>query len=297
MFNTVLIGVDGEAGGRDAVALARRLVSPGGALTLAYIHGGYPIIGRGSNNDFEAAERRRAGELLAGIADETGIERILSLGAESVGAGLHRLAEQTDADLLVIGSTRHGRLGRVVVGDDTRHALEGAPCAAAVAPAGYAEEPAPIAEIGVAYNESAESAHALAVARALAADHGAKLSAFEALDMPSYAYIGVGITAPVLSEGDVEDARARISSLGGIEAHAGLGDPSELLTTYSGSVDLLVVGSRDYGPIGRLMHGSTTHRLVRTAVCPVLVLTRAARAHELAGTDRVHRNDKSAVTA
>lgn len=41
--------------------------------------------------------------------------------------------------------------------------------------------------------------------------------------------------------------------------------------------DLLVVGSRSYGPIGRLMHGSTAQQLARTARCPLLVLTRAAR--------------------
>jgi Universal stress protein family len=46
---------------------------------------------------------------------------------------------------------------------------------------------------------------------------------------------------------------------------------------YSASLDLLVVGSRAYGPIGRLMHGSTSRQLARTARCPLLVLTRGAR--------------------
>jgi len=45
---------------------------------------------------------------------------------------------------------------------------------------------------------------------------------------------------------------------------------------FSASVDLLVVGSRGYGPLGRLVHGSTSHRLARLARCPLLVLPRAA---------------------
>ena len=44
-----------------------------------------------------------------------------------------------------------------------------------------------------------------------------------------------------------------------------------------GSLDLLIVGSRGYGPIGRLIHGSTSQQLAHTARCPLLVLTRTAR--------------------
>ena len=39
----------------------------------------------------------------------------------------------------VVSSSGRGLLGRVTVGDDTRAALDGAPCAVAVAPAGYAD--------------------------------------------------------------------------------------------------------------------------------------------------------------
>ena len=39
-----------------------------------------------------------------------------------------------------------------------------------------------------------------------------------------------------------------------------------------------MTGSRDYGPVRRLMLGSTSTRLVREAPCPVLVLTRGAEA-------------------
>lgn len=51
---------------------------------------------------------------------------------------------------------------------------------------------------------------------------------------------------------------------------------------YSASLDLLVIGSRSYGPIGRLVHGSTAQQLAGAARCPLLVLTRAAREAEAA---------------
>lgn len=277
MFNKVMIGIDERQGGRDAIALARQLVSDDGELTLAYVHGGYPIPARGSNAAFEATERDRALTLLSNMAAETGIKSVRCKGSPSVGRGLHELAELDATDLLVIGSTRHGLLGRVLIGDDTRHALEGAPCAVAIAPAGYTQQPNALTEIGVAYNESAESKHALEVATALAADREAKLSVFEAVSLPSYMFLGPGVPIADLTTDLVDDARKRIADLGDVEAHAAYGDPAEELTIYSASLDLLVVGSRDYGPVGRLLHGSTTQRLARTARCPLLVLTRAAR--------------------
>ena len=37
MFKQIVVGVDGRAGGRDAVALAKLLVAAGGELTLAHV--------------------------------------------------------------------------------------------------------------------------------------------------------------------------------------------------------------------------------------------------------------------
>ena len=56
-----------------------------------------------------------------------------------------------------------------------------------------------------------------------------------------------------------------------------VGDPAHELAGAAHGLDLLVTGSRGYGPIRRLMLGSTSTKLVHEAPCPVLVLTRAAR--------------------
>ena len=64
---------------------------------------------------------------------------------------------------------------------------------------------------------------------------------------------------------------------------------------YGQSIDLLVVGSRGYGPLGRLMHGSTSTKLARIARCPLLVLTRAAQAVD--GSEAGTEGDQSALAA
>jgi nucleotide-binding universal stress UspA family protein len=278
MFKNVVVGVDEHDGGRDAIALAKHLRDPNGQLTLAYIYHGDPHVWRGSSPPYEAAESERTRELLERAREEAGVEAQLRWrGSPSVGRGLHELAESAAADLLVIGSSRRGLLGRVLIGDDTRAALNGAPCAVAIAPAGYSQRPVVMREIGVGYNGSPESEHALGVARKLAAQHHTKLSAFEAVSLQMYLFLGGPMPVDESIDDAVKDARERIAALGEVEAHSAYGHPAEELALYSASLDLLVLGSRSYGPIGRLVHGSTAQQLARTARCPLLVLTRAAR--------------------
>ncbi len=155
MFKSVLVGVDGRPNGRDAIALAAALVDPDGKLTLAHVHHGEVAGGREDSLQLLDAER-------AAVAVEAELESLVST---SPGRGLHEQAERQHADLLVVGSCSHGSFGRAMLGDDTRAALNGAPCAVAVASRGYAAHPTPIAKIGVAYNSSPESDAALALAR------------------------------------------------------------------------------------------------------------------------------------
>jgi nucleotide-binding universal stress UspA family protein len=279
VFKNILVGVDRHQGGRDAVALAKQLLEEGGGLTVAHVFSGGPHASRGSPTEHDLAVRERITELLETVSEETGVQAALrARESSSVGRGLHELCEVIKADLLVVGSSRHGLLGRVLIGDDTHAALNGAPCAIAIAPAGYAKRPAAIGEIGVAYDGSSESEHALAVARTIAARLGAKLSALEVVSLPTYAFVGGPAPIDGAIEGLVADALERIAALEGVEPHAVYGNAAEELALYSGSLGLLIVGSRGYGPMGRLVHGTTSQHLARAARCPLLVLTRGAGA-------------------
>jgi nucleotide-binding universal stress UspA family protein len=291
MFKNVIVGVDRLDGGRDAIALASDLVCDGGKLTLGHVYPADAYAWRGSSGPYE-----RTQELLKTAAREAAIDAELRChGSSSVGHGLHDLAETSGSDLLVVGSSRRGVVGRVLLGDDTRAALNGAPCAIAIAPAGYSQQPHLMREIGVGYNGSPESKDALEVARALAAEHHAKLSAFQAVAIPAIA-LSTG-PAPIddWMEGLLDDARKRLSALEGVEAHAVYGQAAEELAMFGASVDLLVIGSRSYGPFGRLVHGSTSDQLARVARCPLLVLPRAGREAELA--DRQDDAEEAAVGA
>ena len=125
-------------------------------------------------------------------------------------------------------------VGRARLADDTRAALNGAPCAIAVAPAGYSSEAvAATREIGVGYDGSDESRAALEVARTLAGELDAKLSAFAAIAIPTFVLHGRAAVDGKRVDDLVHEARDEIATFEGVEPHAAYGDPVEELTLYS----------------------------------------------------------------
>ena len=52
------------------------------------------------------------------------------------------------------------------------------------------------------------------------------------------------------------------------------GDPTDALIGESETLDLLVAGSRGYGPVRAVLLGGVSRALVRDAACPVVVSPR-----------------------
>src|SRR6185369_52735 len=115
LFKQIVVGVDGREGGRDAVALAKLLVAAAGELTLAHVvpdgAGARPNAGAAN----AASEAERAEALLETVREETGVEaHLCRRRSSSVGRGLHELCDLIGPDLVVVGSSRRGLLGRVL---------------------------------------------------------------------------------------------------------------------------------------------------------------------------------------
>lgn len=284
MFNNVLVGVDGRPGGRDAIALASRLVDPNGKLTLVHVHSGPLRPSHAVMPNMVREAREASAKLLEQERADSAVEaELLSLVGYNPGSALHRQAEEQGADLLVVGSCSRGFLGRAMLGDDTRRALNGAPCATAIAALGYAEHPKPFAKIGVGYDTSPESELALQTARELAQASKATIEVLEVISIPTFGY--AGILAPVAMENLkdlLEEARERLNRIPDVHARAIYGLSGEELAALSGTVDLLAVGSRGYGPMRRMMIGSTSGYLQRHARCSLLVLPRSLTTEHLA---------------
>ena len=265
MFSSVVVGVKEPEAGRDALCLARALASAKGNLTLAHVHVVAPKPAPDSGASGAAARRRDRLERLAALRDESHLDaEVVCDEARDVRQGLHDIAGAREADLLVIGASRDDEIYRDLVGDTARELLEDAPCAVAVAPVRYAERRRPLRTIGVGYDGSPESHRALGVARRLAADQHATLSAFEAV-------YGPGRVEDTIDD-EVAQALERLDKLGGVDGYAQYGEPTSELRRYGRSVDLLVLGSRQPRPIGRLRGPGTAQRLVDEPPCSLLVV-------------------------
>jgi nucleotide-binding universal stress UspA family protein len=63
-----------------------------------------------------------------------------------------------------------------------------------------------------------------------------------------------------------------------VETDAFVEDPADVLTRVSENLDLLVCGSRGYGPLRAVMLGGVSRRLTAEAHCPVIIVPRGVTA-------------------
>ena len=75
---------------------------------------------------------------------------------------------------------------------------------------------------------------------------------------------------------ELEDAVAKLDGEPRGEPFFAVGNAAEILADGSEDLDLLVLGSRGYGPLHSVLVGGVAGRVVREAACPVLVLPRKA---------------------
>lgn len=272
MFKNVLIGVDGKQGGRDAIALARQLAGPDATLALAHVC--FPFPGRGAT-EAVPIEREQAQQLLERERRLAEVDAQLVVGDPwPVGRGLHLLAKQRRADLLVVGSTRRALVGRVLLGDDCLAALDGAPCAVGIASREYASTPHRLQRLGVGFDGSPQSEAALGVARELAAAHAGMIKAFSVVSPQEVHDTQIPGDWPDPIDKPIDSRSERLARLSGVHGVVTYGDPREELAQAGKELDLLIIGSRGNGPIGRLIHGSVSRYLAGHATCPLLVLAR-----------------------
>lgn len=282
MFKNVIVGIDGRSGGRDAVALGRRLLDPLGRLTLVHVHlettavivREFDSVARDEDRRLLERERKAAG----------GETEVVGIGATSVAVGLHRYAEEHAADLLVVGTCRRGVVSRVLAGDDTRDSLRCAPCAVAISPRGYHEVPAAIEVIGVGYDASPESRAALARGRELARGGGIEIHVL--IVVPAVRFVGTRpapLNGVMATDPTLDEMRRQLGELDRVTAaRAAYGLPVEELGTFGEEVDLLLLGSPGERVQGRLVAGRLSKHLARAGRFPLLVLPLAPIEPDLA---------------
>jgi nucleotide-binding universal stress UspA family protein len=280
-LETIIVGVDGDEGGRDALALAARLQRTFASRVIAVLsHPGDRIPSRASSPAYEVAMRDEALRTLIGELSGAAITAEPEVvSAPSPRRALHDVAKERAAQLIVVGAGRHGPLARMMGRDTTAATLRGAPCPVAVARRPATAIPPALRTIAIGFDGSPQSRVALELARDVARAAGARLKLLwvvpASVPVSPWASRAVAITRRERVERDraLAIATETIGALGdNSTGDTAPGIAHEELAQLCRDADLLVVGSRGGGALRRVLRGSTSMRLVREASCPVLVV-------------------------
>jgi nucleotide-binding universal stress UspA family protein len=286
MYSKIIVGYDGSNQAEDALALGKLIAEHSKAqLVVAGVFQFDPLWG-GVDPAFQEAEAEyarqveRAAESVSGEAE--------AIPSSSAGRGLHELAEEMEADLIVVGSAHHGRVGQILAGSVGMSLLHGSPCSVAIAPKGYSERAERrLAEITLGFDGSQEAGMALLDAIELARGSRALLKIVAVAEPPAISYgKGGGQGSHELQEAINEIMRERLSEAVEsvpedvrVEAVLVSGEPATALAEVATADEgLLMIGSRAYGPLRRVLLGSVSTALVRSAPCPMIVRPRPTKA-------------------
>lgn len=241
----------------------------------------------------DTEQGRDALELGQILARANGAEMAVCTANAEEGGSMAELARSHDADLIVLGSTHRGPIGRVLPGAMVDRLLSEAPCAVAVAPSGFGR-PAddnlgwrPLSGdaggvgmrvIGVGFDGSEAAHQALDIAADLAIHNGAALRVFAVaprLTTHPGGLDGQATNLPSKAEELREQLHAAVADLPA-EARALpvflWGTPSiELIAAAENGVDMMVLGSHGGGRMQRALRGSVSGTVVQEAKCPVLI--------------------------
>jgi nucleotide-binding universal stress UspA family protein len=223
-----------------------------------------------------------ARQLLDGV-DNVEFRRVDS---SSPAHGLSDVIEQ-GGTMLVLGARRARGLRRTYPGSTAERLLHGSAIPIAIVPSDYAtRHTGPLRTVTAAYVDTPDGRHALEAAAAMAKHLGAHLDVvsvvpdtrivpsvgepqrFATGQHESYQVALDAAVASVTDQGLPDGASGRLLDGPVVEALVEIG-PDE--------TDLLVCGSRGYGPVARVLLGGVSGRVVRHARVPTVVVPRGSQ--------------------
>ena len=278
----IVVGYDGSAVARAAVAYAAERVGPGGRLIVAYVYGAPPEW-EGTPYYQSSLDRNQAHarEMLTAIPEDLlrGVEIEPELVQGRPAEALLQIAESRDADEIVVGSRGFGPV-RATLGSVSHGLLHEANRPVVVVPArilGSAAGGREASRIVVGYDGSPTAMDALSHA-AYRAGPGGELVVVHAFQLP------IEYAATAFAREALDDLRARAHALmdqvtdelvGGMKLEREVieGPAPEALVNVARSrrAREIVVGSRGLGGL-RAVLGSVSHALLHEADRPVVVV-------------------------
>lgn len=273
----LLVAIDDSAASRDALELARVLCTEtdSTALVVHVLPVGPMPMEFALLPEEEAREAEplfeKARAALPGIEVET-----RAYGGGSVAAVITELSEKEAIDAIVLGSPHRHGINRLISGSVAISVLNGAEADVFVAPPGYAEGPHDgLKTVAIGYLGAPESEAALFRARDLV-DGTGEIKLLTVAEPPvKLSFAGPNVANPTDPEAVLAEGLAKLPREMEVEPrHLSGAAAPQLEKACAEGIDLLVLGSRGYGPVKRALLGSVSGQVLRHATCPLLITRR-----------------------
>jgi nucleotide-binding universal stress UspA family protein len=288
-MDRIAAAIDHSPAGRDAAVLAEGRAAPRAAgPTLIAVE---PDLSFALPYADWTAVRRQTKQMLAHLRDELAPRARIAIDRDvSIPHGINHLVSTEHRDLLVVGSSRDGADGQISIGHTTRQLLHDLSCPIAIAPRGLsARGQFALRRVAVGFDGGPHSHVALALARRLAEQASAELVVRGVVDdrLPSSSWTRAWVDPfrdewlKALDDQAVALRRQLDAAVEGVQTAVSTGilrgAPGARLSELSSEVDLIVIGSRRWGVIARLLLGGAGEALARSSTAPLLIVPAAGR--------------------
>jgi nucleotide-binding universal stress UspA family protein len=204
----------------------------------------------------------------------------------SVPRGLMELTTEHNADVVVVGSSSSGLLGRIALGSVTERLVHTAKVAVAIAPRGYPPSPLPVQRLTVAYGGAADTKKLIRSVAELVTQWRVLMRIASFTVRPPQMFGGSieSSAEDLVTEqwvrqtelavrSQLDEARASIE-IADVDLVIGSGTdwPQAVNDIAWKSGDLLVLGSGAAGPRAQVFLGSAASKILRHVPVPVMIV-------------------------
>jgi nucleotide-binding universal stress UspA family protein len=206
--------------------------------------------------------------------------------SSSISQGLMELAAQHGADVVVVGSSSSGLLGRIALGSVTERLVHTSKVAVALAPRGYPASPVPLRRLTVAYGGAADAVGLIATSAELAKQWKVRLRIASFTVRPLTMFGGLvdrSAEELVVEQWTSKTTDAAVKQLNEARETIPIPDVDVVIGTGTDwreavddiaweTGDVLLLGSGAAGPMAQVFLGTAASKILRHAPVPVMIV-------------------------
>jgi nucleotide-binding universal stress UspA family protein len=288
---TIIAGFSSSRQGSAPLNLAAQLARTTGEKIIAavVVERALPAGVDPIEDEYRGFLASRAGAALERVVEQVRGDLDISTTvhhSSSISQGLMELAGQHGADVVVVGSSSSGLLGRIALGSVTERLVHTSKVAVALAPRGYPASPVPLRRLTVAYGGAADAVGLIATSAELAKQWKVRLRIASFTVRPLTMFGGLvdrSAEELVVEQWTSKTTDAAVKQLNEARETIPIPDVDVVIGTGTDwreavddiaweTGDVLLLGSGAAGPMAQVFLGTAASKILRHAPVPVMIV-------------------------